>query len=113
MFKKSLVKNSALIPIGEILFLPAGPTNFNEADGRSLYVHDFLLIAPEKVASDPDGVVATLQNAINTHGGSRSLSAPTSSSSGFFDIEEETNALYLQANFEHDFLEVTSECVFR
>lgn len=82
--------------------LVAGPTNFNEADGRSLYVRDFLLIDPEKVASDPDGVLATLQNAITTHGGTRSLSAPTSSSSGFFDIEEETNALYLQANFEHD-----------
>ena len=81
--------------------LVAGPTNFNEADGRSLYVRDFLLINPELVASDPDRVLSTLQGAINTIGGSRSINAPTSSSSGFFDIEEETNALYAQANFQH------------
>lgn len=80
--------------------LVAGPTNFNEADGRSLFVRDFLLINPELVASDPNGVLTTLQNAINSIGGSRALNAPTSSSSGFFDIEEETNALYAQANFE-------------
>jgi len=82
--------------------LVAGPTNFNAADGRELYVKDFLLIDPELVASDPEGVLNTLQNAIEAHGGTRSISAPTSSSAGFFDIEEETNALYAQANFEYD-----------
>jgi iron complex outermembrane receptor protein len=82
--------------------LVAGPTNFNAADGRDLYVRDFLLIDPELVASDPEGVLNTLQNAIETHGGTRSINAPTSSSAGFFDIEEETNALYAQANFEYD-----------
>lgn len=82
--------------------LVAGPNNFNAADGRTLFVGDFLLINPELVASDPDGVLATLQGAINAHGGSRSLNAPTSDSAGFFDIEEETNALYAQANFETD-----------
>lgn len=81
--------------------LVAGPTNFNEADGRELYVRDFLLIDPERVASDPDGVLSILQSAIDTHGGSRSINAPTSSSAGFFDIEEQTSALYAQANFEH------------
>ncbi|MGS2720175.1 TonB-dependent receptor [Paraglaciecola aestuariivivens] len=82
--------------------LVTGPTNFNDADGRDLYVRDFLLIDPELVASDPDRVLSTLQNAINEHGGSRSLSAPTSSSAGFFDIEEETHALYAQANFDYE-----------
>ncbi|BDX05459.1 TonB-dependent receptor [Planctobacterium marinum] len=80
--------------------LTAGPDNFNAADGRSLYVGDFLLINPEMVASDPDGVLSTLNAAIIAHGGSRSISSPSSQVSGFFDIEEETHALYAQANFE-------------
>lgn len=82
--------------------LVAGPDNFNDADGRALYVSDFLLIDPEQVSSDPDAVLATLQAAMEAHGSTRSLSAPTASSSGFFDIEEETHALYAQANFEYE-----------
>ncbi|GBL06175.1 TonB-dependent receptor [Glaciecola sp. KUL10] len=90
-------------PSGDLFssLLVAGPDNFNEADGRSLFVKDFLLINPELVASDPDGVLATLQGAIDQIGGSRQISDPTSSSSGFFDIEEETHALYAQGNFEY------------
>ena len=82
--------------------LVAGPDNFNDADGRALYVSDFLLIDPEQVSSDPDAVLATLQAAMEAHGSTRSLSAPTASSSGVFDIEEETHALYAQANFEYE-----------
>lgn len=82
--------------------LVAGPDNFNDADGRELYVSDFLVIDPEQVSSDPDAVLATLQEAMEAHGSTRSLSAPTASSSGFFDIEEETHALYAQANFEYE-----------
>ena len=82
--------------------LVAGPDNFNDADGRALYVSDFLLIDPEQVSSDPDAVLATLQAAMEAHGSTRSLNAPTASSSGFFDIEEETHALYAQANFEYE-----------
>ncbi|WP_334019275.1 TonB-dependent receptor [Alteromonas sp. S015] len=82
--------------------LTAGPDNFNDADGRELYVRDFLLIDPEQVSSDPDAVLATLQAAMEAHGSTRSLSAPTASSSGFFDIEEETHAIYAQANFEYE-----------
>ncbi|GAA0854704.1 TonB-dependent receptor [Aliiglaciecola litoralis] len=97
------LRNMSDSPSGDLFsdILVAGPSNFNEADGRALYVRDFLLIDQELVASDPDRVLATLQSAIDTHGGSRSLNAPTSSSAGFFDIEEETNALYAQGNFEH------------
>ena len=84
--------------------LVAGPNNFNDADGRQLFVRDFLLINPELVASDPNGVIATLNSAIATHGGSRSISDPSSRVNGFFDIEEKTDALYLQANFETDVL---------
>ncbi|MCQ8849726.1 TonB-dependent receptor [Alteromonas stellipolaris] len=91
-------------PRGDLFadLLVAGPNNFNEADGRELYVRDFLIINPELVASDPDGVLSTLQQALDEHGSSATLNAPTSSSSGFFDIEEETHALYAQANFEYE-----------
>ena len=82
--------------------LVAGPDNFNDADGRELYVSDFLLIDPEQVSSDPDAVLATLQAALEEHGSSKTLNAPSTSSSGFFDIEEETHALYAQANFEYE-----------
>lgn len=84
--------------------LTAGPNNFNAADGRELFVKDFLLVNPELVASDLDGVLATLNAAITAHGGSRSISEPSSSVSGFFDIEEKTNALYAQANFETEYV---------
>ncbi len=89
-------------PSGDLFaeLLVPGPDNFNEADGRALYIGNFLLINPELVAADPDGVLARLNAAITAHGGSRSISEPTSSVAAFFDIEEATNALYAQANFE-------------
>lgn len=90
-------------PSGDLFadLLVAGPNNFGDADGRELFVSDFLLINPEMVAADPDGVIAILNAAIAAHGGSSSISDPTSSQSAFFDIEEETQALYAQANFEY------------
>lgn len=84
--------------------LVAGPDNFDDADGRDLFVRDFLLIDPEQVASNPTGVLATLNSAIAANnaitGSTRGpISAPTSSTSAFFDITEETDAIYGQANF--------------
>lgn len=85
--------------------LVPGPDNFNAADGRALYVPDFLTINPELAASDPGGVLAILNAAIVANnaitGSTRGpISSPTSTQSAFFDIEEETSALYVQANFE-------------
>lgn len=85
--------------------LTNGPTNFNSADGRSLYVRDYLLVDAAKVASNPAGVLAAINEAIVANnavtGSTRGpISSPTSSLNAFFDIEEETSALYLQANFE-------------
>ncbi|MEP4100822.1 TonB-dependent receptor, partial [Paraglaciecola sp.] len=98
-------------PTGDLFseLLVPGPTNFNAADGRDLYVRDFLLINPELVANDPDGVLDILNDAIVANnaitGSTRGpISSPTSSSSGFFDIEEKTNALYAQANFEYEMI---------
>ena len=97
------LRSMADSPRGDLFseLLVAGPDNFNAADGRELYVSDFLLIDPERVAADPDGVIAILNAAIASHGGSRTIDNPTSSQAAFFDIEEETHALYTQANFEY------------
>lgn len=90
-------------PTGDLFadLLVAGPKNFNAADDRRLFVRDFLLINPELANSSPDRVLAALNAAIAAHGGTQSIDSPTSSQAAFFDIEEETNALYAQANFEY------------
>ena len=93
-------------PTGDLfaeLLIP-GPNNFNAADGRSLFVADFLVINPALVASDPDGVLDVLNAAIVANnaitGSNRGpISEPTSSTSAFFDISEETHSLYAQLNF--------------
>ena len=89
-------------PTGDLFasLLTPGPDNFGDADGRALFVGDFLLVDPEQVASDPDAVLATLNSAISAHGGSRSINDPTSNQNAFFDIDEDTHALYGQINFE-------------
>ncbi|WP_205623250.1 TonB-dependent receptor plug domain-containing protein [Rheinheimera baltica] len=45
-------------PSGDMFadILTTGPANFNAADGRSLYVKDFLLVNPALVGSDPERV---------------------------------------------------------
>ncbi|MFK7829604.1 MAG: TonB-dependent receptor [Congregibacter sp.] len=95
-------------PSGDLFasVLAAGPDNFDDADGRDLFFPDFLLVDPEQVASNPQGVLSTLNEAMAAHhavtGSTRGLiDEPTSSTSAFFDIEEETSALYAQANFEY------------
>lgn len=87
--------------------LTAGPDNFNDADGRELYIRDFLLIDPELASSDSARVLDTLNNAIVANnaitGSDRApISSPTSQVSAFFDIEETTHALYAQGNFEYE-----------
>ncbi|MGI9229976.1 MAG: TonB-dependent receptor [Gammaproteobacteria bacterium] len=87
----------------------AGPNNFDDADGRDLFIPDFLTIDPEQVASDPEGVRATLNAAILANnaitGSTRGpISEPTSSQSSFFDIKEKTHAIYGQANFDYGIL---------
>ena len=85
--------------------ITAGPNNFNDADGRQLFVRDFLVIDPERVASDPAGVLATLNAAIEANnaitGATRPpISEPTSNTSAFFDVTEKTSSIYAQANFQ-------------
>ena len=85
--------------------LAAGPDNFDDADGRDLYFPDFLVLDPRQAINSPQAVQDVLNAAIAEHQASTGsdaggIDSPTSSSSGFFDIEEETDAFYLQANFE-------------
>ncbi|MBF7073899.1 TonB-dependent receptor [Glaciecola sp. MH2013] len=102
------LRSAADSPRGNLFadVLTLGPDNFNAADGRRLFVGNFITIDPELVASDPDAVLATLNSAISANnlltGSDRApISEPTSISSSFFDIEEKTTALYAQANFEY------------
>jgi len=93
-------------PTGDLfaeLLIP-GPNNFNAADGRALFVSDFLVIDPALVAGNPNGVLDIINNAILANnaitGSTRGpISDATSSTSAFFDISEETHALYAQLNF--------------
>ena len=80
--------------------LVPGPNNFGDADGRSLFFGDFLLIDPNRSFSDPEGTLAILQQALVDNGGSRLLGDPSENAAGFFSIKETTHAVYGQANFE-------------
>lgn len=96
------LRNLSDSPRGNLFasLLVPGPDNFGDADGRELFVSDFLVIDPSLASSDPDAVLAALNSAINTIGGSRTLNQPTSAQTSFFDIEEKTHALYGQLNFD-------------
>lgn len=100
------LRNMDDAPPGDLFasLLTAGPRNFNAADGRTLFFQDFLLVDPEQVAADQEAVLATFNDALATHhaitGSTRGgIDQPSSSANAFFDIAEETNALYAQANF--------------
>ena len=82
--------------------LVQGPSNYNAADGRSLFIRDFLLLDPDRSFSDPDGTLAILQAAVIAHDPeSPDILRLSSDQDAFRDVSEETNALYAQANFEY------------
>ena len=86
--------------------LVAGPNNYGAADGRSMFISDFLLIDPNRAFNDPAGTLAIIEGALAEHrlmnpGADGDLVAnPQSDPNQFFDVAEETTALYAQANFE-------------
>ena len=83
----------------EELLVP-GPSNYGDGDGRSLFIANFLLVDPDRAFSDPAGTLAILQDAVVQHDpGSPDILNPTSDQNQFFDVGEETTALYAQANF--------------
>ena len=82
--------------------LVVGPTNYNDADGRSLFIRDFLLVDPNRSFSDPQGVIDILQAAVIQHDpASPDILNLQSSQDSFREIDDETTALYAQANFEY------------
>jgi TonB-dependent receptor len=90
------------------IVVPGSP-NFNAADGRRLFVRDFLIINPGLSYSDPDAVAQAINSAIisasdDPNNPGETLGALVQDESAFFDISEETHALYAQANFESDIL---------
>ena len=81
--------------------LVPGPDNFDRGDGRTLFIRDFLLVDPDRAFSDPDGTLAILQDAVIAHDtASPDILNLVSDRNQFYDVTEETTALYAQANFE-------------
>ena len=86
--------------------LVVGPDNYDDADGRDLFIKDFLLVDPDESFSNPDYVLSVLERALAAHrelnpGADGDLVANVRfDENAFYDIEEETSAFYVQANFE-------------
>jgi iron complex outermembrane recepter protein len=101
------LRNMDDAPSGDLFasVLTAGQNNFNAADGRALYMSDFLIIDPAQATANQDAVIAALNDAIAVHQAATGsteggIDSPQSVSNAFFDIAEDTNALYAQASFE-------------
>jgi len=87
--------------------LVEGPSNFGDADGRTLFIQNFLLVDPDLSFSNPDAVIDALEAALAAHrllnpgaDGDLVLNLQSDQNS-FYDVTENTHAAYLQANFEH------------
>lgn len=89
-----------------------GPDNFGAFDGRDLAFRNFVVIDPNRSFSERDAVFAELQAALDaTPGGQDAIANgdrllddldpnSTGNLGASFRVEEETHALYGQANFE-------------
>jgi len=80
--------------------LVTGPDNFDDADGRSLFVQNFLLVDPDLAFSDPQLVIDRLQAAVIQHDATPDILNLRSDQNSFYDVSEKTDAFYAQANFE-------------
>lgn len=82
--------------------LVTGPRNYGRADGRSLFIQDFLLFNANRIFNNPQGAVEIFQNAVLTHNPGSPENAEldlSSDENSYYDIREDTNAFYLQGNF--------------
>jgi TonB-dependent receptor len=81
--------------------LVPGPDNFGDGDGRDLFIRNFLLVNPDRAFSDRQDVIDTLQAAVIAHDpASPDILNLVSDQNQYYDVGEETTALYAQANFE-------------
>ncbi|QFT77683.1 TonB-dependent receptor [Erythrobacter sp. THAF29] len=101
-------------PSGSVLgdLIVQGPSNFGAFDGRTLAFRNFVVIDPNRSFSDRDAVFAQLQAALDATPGGQDRIAnggrlladldPNAASNlgASFRVEEETHAVYAQANFE-------------
>ena len=93
-------------------FVIAGPDNFDSGDGRDLFIEHFLIIDPVASFNDTDAVRDALNAAITANNQSNDgleatqgpdialIGSPEVAATASFNIEEETHALYAQANFD-------------
>ncbi|MGI9287681.1 MAG: TonB-dependent receptor domain-containing protein, partial [Pseudomonadales bacterium] len=81
--------------------LVPGPNNFGEADGRQLAFRNFVIVDPNIAFKDPQFVIDTLEAALIAHDSTPDLSSLAPSTTAFFEIDEQTHALYAQANFDY------------
>ena len=86
--------------------LVQGPDNFGDADGRSLFVQNFLLIDPDRAFNDPDGTLAILEGAfaaqrvLEPQADGRTTANITTDRGASYSVDESTDAFYGQANFD-------------
>ncbi len=85
----------------------AGPSNFDAADGRTLFFRDYLVIDGGLAHKNPGKVLDAINAAIAASNAAKTvgpniplISQPTDQLSAFFSVAETTNAVYLQANFD-------------
>ena len=74
--------------------LVPGPANYGNADGRSLYIANFLLVDPNRSFSDPEGTFNILQDAVIAHDPSPDVLNLVSDQNQFYDVTEETTAIF-------------------
>ena len=85
----------------EELLVP-GPSNYGRADGRSLFLRNFLLVDANRAFNDPQGTLEILQAAVLAHNPDDPENAEIdlrSLENSYYDIREDTTAFYAQANF--------------
>ncbi|MDU0352607.1 TonB-dependent receptor [Paraglaciecola aquimarina] len=93
----------------------AGPDNFGSADGRDMFVKDYLIINGDLSFDNPSMVLGVLNDALATNNAIQiaagnmtpeqaaehyALNQAVIDDTAYFKITEETTAFYLQGNFE-------------
>jgi TonB-dependent receptor len=82
--------------------LVPGPSNYGRADGRDMYIRNFLLFDADRIFNNPDEVVRILQAATLAHNPDKPGNVVLDLSSkeqSYYDIREDTDAFYLQTSF--------------
>ena len=85
-----------------------GANNFGDVDNRTLFISDYLILDPDLSFSNPQAVIDSLNRGIaaNNALAEEELNGPINGLenivTSFFDIDEDTTALYVQGDFESE-----------